>query len=232
MNIAAKRKKVTEYILTTVGLIDKYTNANNVDRLKTQLSDLSDTAFDNLMKLIRDKRACIYIYIPNMDKHPSMENIFGVANKLKIELFQHIYMYDDVTGETMLTPEKYMIVKLPIRRMEQYGDHKLSLPEGDSKIDAMTGQVTHEDRSAGITNPEIQALASKGLNSVLKEVVSIRGGNIEAWQTGIKKQAEENGVVYLENISKDSKNRTVVVGQILLESLHLENNLAGGHPNG
>ncbi len=171
----------------------------------------------------------IYVYLPNLDKHPLLDDVFKIAESIGVELFQRIYMMDDVTGEYFLTPEKYFVAVTPIRRMEQFADHKISVPKGDSKVDSLTGQVAKgsDDRSAGITNPEIQALSSKGLDSVLQEIASIRGGNIGAWQSGIKKQAEETGKVRLSEIDPSFKNRTAGMGQIIMESLHLENNLAG-----
>lgn len=222
------RKKATAVLLEQIGLIDKHTDADNVGRYKRILGDMSDTAFDDFMRKVRDGVACIYIYIPNMHKHPSMNDNIAVAKKLGLKLFERIMIYDDVTGESFLTPNKHLVARIPIRRTQQWGEHKMSIPEGDSKTDALTGQVVHEDRAAGITGPEIQSLKSKGLDSVNKELVAIRGGNIDAWQTGFKKQAEETGHVVMDDIPKDSKNRTVVVAQVIMEAMHFENNIAEG----
>lgn len=215
-----------EVLLTQLKHIDKFTDAKNVERYKEQLGKLSDTQFDSYMKQVRDKKACVYVYIPNMEKHPTMTDIISIAKTMGMSLFERVYIYDDLTGKKFLTPMSHFIARLPIRRMQQYGEHKMSVPEGDSKVDSLTGQVVHEDRAAGITNPEIQALGAKGLTELSKEVVSIRGGNIDAWQTGFKKQAEETGKIIMEDVTKDSKNRTVVVAQVLLESLHISNNIS------
>ena len=101
----------------------------------------------------------------------------------------------------------------------------MSVPHSDRKVDAMTGQVAWEDQSATITNPEIQALISKGLPNILKEVVTVRGGNIEAWNGEMKQQAEETGTVNLDEIGDNSITRSAVVTEVLLESMLLDTNL-------
>jgi hypothetical protein len=226
MDIAKKRKQATALLLERIGMLDKFTDAKNVDRWRNLLNSLSDTAFHQFMLGLRDNKHVIYIYLPNMEKHPSMDDLYTVADKLGVSVFERIFIRDELTGRKFLTPESHLVVRIPIRRMQQYGDHKMSMPEGDTRVDSMTGQVIHDDRAAGITNPEIQALMAKGLNKLAYEVVAIRGGNIDAWQSGFKRQAEETGEIIMDDIPKDSKNRTVVIGQILLEGLHLENNIA------
>lgn len=228
MDINKKRKEATEVLLKQIALIDKYTDVDNVGYWKERLSKLSDNAFHEFMKQVRDGNACIYIRIPNMEKHPSNNELLDLSKKLGVSNFERIYLYDDITGETYLTPDKHMVIRIPIRRPSQYGEHKLSVPEGDSKTDVFTGQVIHEDRAAGISNPEIQALAAKGLAEINQELVAIRGGNVEAWLGTFKKQLEETGSVTLAEVPKDSKNRTVVVAQILMEGLHLQNNISDG----
>lgn len=223
--MAGNRKKATQVLLEQIGLIDQYVNAGNVDRYKQFLGSLSDVQFDKYMTALRNHDTVIYVYAPNLHDHPLMGDVLNIAKKIGVELFERVELYDDVTDEWYLTPNKHLVVKIPIRRLQQYGDHKISLPEGDSKVDTITGQVIHDDRAAGITNPEILSLQAKKLPLVSKELVAIRGGNIEAWQTGMKKQAEETGSIYLSEISKDSANRTVVVTQKLLEGMHLDNNI-------
>ncbi len=224
----SKREAATKILLDRLTLIDKHTDVDNVGRYRTALGDMSDAQFDRYMKQIRDGKACVYIMIPNMEKHPNMSDMVKLCAQLGVELSSRLNMYDDVTGEYYLTPEKYLTIRAPARMQEQFGDHKRSIPRGDHKVDAMTGQVIGDSRAAGITNPENQALKTKGLNVVAKELVAIRGGNIDAYQTGIRKQGEETGHIRMEDMPADSANRTVVVAQILMEGMHLANNIAEG----
>jgi hypothetical protein len=227
MDIAKKRKVATQLLLDKIDLLDRFTDSDNVGYWKKRLTSLSDSQFHAFMKSVRDKESCIYIMLPNMEKHPSMNDILKVAKKLGVKVFERIMIYDDITDTEFLTPHSHLVARIPIRRMQQYADHKMAVPEHDNKTDMLTGQVVHESRSAGITNPEIQSLVAKDLNDTNQEIVTYRGGNIEAWQGGFRKQAEETGAIRLEDIPKDSKNRTVMVAQILMEGLHLENNIAG-----
>lgn len=223
-----KRERATEILLNSVASVDKHTDADNVARYTKIFKDMSDSKFDEYMHQLRDGKACLYVYIPNMEKHPDMNEMVALANKFKVMLSSRITMTDSVTGKEYLTPERYMVVRVPTRRQQQFGEHKISIPKGDNKIDAMTGQVIGVSRAAGITNPEIQSLKTKGLDILAKELVSIRGGDIEAYQTGVRKQGEETGTIRISEMPTDSKNRTIVTAQVWLEGMHLLNNIAGG----
>ena len=225
--MARNRKKATELLLTLIEPIDKHTDADNVGRYKRQLNALSDTQFHNFMKAIKEEKACFYLYMPNMGKHPSTNHVLAACKKLGVVNYHFIDIYDDVTGETMRTPQKHLVIRVPARRLQQYGDHKLAVPEGDRRVDIMTGQVIHEDRAAGLTNPELQSLAAKDLPLLAKELVTYRGGSPEAWQTGFKQQAEETGVIQLDQIDPEFKNRTSKTMQLLLEGMHFETNVVG-----
>jgi len=227
METSEKRKKAEAYILQSITALDKHALGDNIKRYKAMFAAMSDTQFDKYMKALRDNKTCVYMYMPNMTKRPKIGDLLTIAKKLGIKMFHRIKIYDTATDKYYLTNETYPIFRLPVRRLQQFLEKKISIPHGDSKIDTLTGQVAFDDRSAKITNPEIQALQSKGLNNTLHEFVSVRGGNIEAYGGEFKRQAEETGIVLLQDISGDSKTRSAVVTQLFLEGLMLETNLAG-----
>ena len=77
-----------------------------------------------------------------------------------------------------------------------------------------------------MTNPEIQILAARGLDATLEELVNVRGGNINAYAE-FKRQAEETGEISLNSIDRGSISRVAMVGQILLQSMMIDNNIVG-----
>ncbi len=103
-------------------------------------------------------------------------------------------------------------------------DEKLSVPDSAQKIDAMTGQVTGDDRKGGFSQPEIQIMYSKGFKNVLKEFVKIRGGDVHAFAE-FERQLEEQGTGSMDQIKVASRARSGAVLSTWLEAIHLENNI-------
>ena len=100
----------------------------------------------------------------------------------------------------------------------------MSVPDNDKQIDGLTGQVTGDSKSSSVTNPEIQILAARGLDATLEEFVNVRGGNIAAY-SDFKRQAEETGEIKLNSLDQNTRSRVAVVGQVLLRSMMIENNI-------
>jgi hypothetical protein len=103
-------------------------------------------------------------------------------------------------------------------------DEKLSVPDRASKIDALTGQVTGDDKAGGFSMPEIQIMYSKGFRNILKEFVKIRGGDIHALGE-FERQLEETGVGSMDQIKVNSRARSGAVLSAWLEAIHLDNNI-------
>lgn len=229
MEKSTKRKSVEKYILDSIARIDDTASGLNIKRYKEMFNSMTDAQFDTYMNHVKNKRTSIHVYLPNMSKRPSLAMINKIAKDLDVKIFHKIKMFDNITNCYFITPNEYPVLRLPIRRLQQFLDKKMSVPKGDSKIDALTGQVAWDDKSATLTNPEIQVLNSKGLNNVLHEFIAVRGGNIQAWSGEMKQQAEETGVVRLADLSAGSVTRTAMVTEKFIESMMLSINIIGGN---
>ena len=152
------------------------------------------------------------------------ENLLKAADAVGAKLFHRIWMEDHNTGRKFLTDNEYLVLPLPIRRQQQFLDEKMSVPEDDKHIDGMTGQVTGDSKSTQITNPEINILAFRGLDTTLEEMVNVRGGNMVAYGE-FRKQAEETGEVHMSELDPTTRSRTAVIAQVLLNAMHIENNI-------
>jgi hypothetical protein len=224
MSIAVKKKKILAYIAKNLKPLDPA--GNNIKRYTKMLGDMNDKQFDEFMKNMRDGNFQFHIIIPNLTPKSTMDEILQAADNVGLKLFHRIWFTDEATGKKYLSRAEYPVLELPIRRMQQFLDKKLSVPDSDQSIDGLTGQVTGKDRSASITNPEIQSLHSKGLSHTLNEMVTIRGGDISSYGE-LKRQMEEGGSAVLGAIEIASVTRTAIVTKILLEGMLLENNLIG-----
>lgn len=219
------RKKATTFILKHVKMMDP--SGYNESRYSKFFDTMSDTEFDTYMKNLRDKKTKIVLYAPNMKIFLKMEDILQAADSLKCDLFERLNMKDPVTGKKFLTKQKYLVLRLPVRRTRQFLMHKLSVAESDKKLDVLTGQVTKPDKASAMSFVEAQLLYARGLNHTLKEFVKVRGGDIRAFAS-FKQQLEESGSIHLTGLDPDTVPRSTVVMGVVLKCMHFDNNLVEG----
>lgn len=108
----------------------------------------------------------------------SVENNFAVAKKIGYDFFQHLRISATADTPEYITPNKYLIFRLPIKRAAQTLDKKKSIPDDTHSIDIMTGQVTTSSKASKLTMPEIQILVGLGLKATMVEFMKTRGGDL------------------------------------------------------
>lgn len=220
--IAQKKKKILDFICKLCDTMEP--SGLNSKRYRQIIGQMNDKEFDQFMNYMKEGKWQLHIVAPNMIVNLQNEDLLKACDLIGLDLFQRVWMYDKATGRKFLTDNKYMFVKLPIRRQQQFLDEKISVPDNDRTIDGLTGQVTGDSRSCSITNPEIQILAARGLNNTLQELVNIRGGNIHGYSE-FRRMLEENGEGDLDMLDTGSRTRASVVGGKLLQSMMLDTNL-------
>lgn len=220
--IAQKKKKILDYICKLCDTMEP--SGLNSKRYRQIIGQMNDREFDQFMNYMKEGKWQLHIVAPNMIVNLQNEDLLKACDLIGLDLFQRVWMYDRATGRKYLTDNKYMFVKLPIRRQQQFLDEKISVPDNDRTIDGLTGQVTGDSRSCSITNPEIQILAARGLDKTMQELVNIRGGNIHGYSE-FRRMLEENGEADLDMIDPNSRTRASVVGSKLLQSMMLDTNL-------
>ncbi len=221
-NKSAIKKRIVEYVTKVFMLMEP--DGTNAKRFTAMLNSMSDAQFDAYMRSLRDKSTQLAFYAPNMKNNITIDNLINACHKLDIEICQHVWLRDHSTGRKFLTPNKHLILQIPIRRQEQTIDKKLGLPDNDVTINAMTGQVTQDDRANSITNPEIQMLYARGLMTTLAEIVQVRGGNVNAYAE-FKRQLEETGSCDMNSIDPNFASRATRVAAVLFQSMHIDINL-------
>lgn len=222
-NIKAKRKKIQDYILNAMKLLDPHTDTN-YKYWKDKFASMNDKDFDDFMHYLREGKTNIHMFVPPFKVTLQTKEMLEAAHKLGVKIMHRIWMTDPHTGIKYLTPEEYMVLQLPVRRQQQFLDEKLSVPDNDKTIDGLTGQVTGDSKSCSITNPEIQILHARNLDATLYEFSNVRGGNIRNYAE-FKRSLEETGSVKLEQLDPTNRTRVAVMGQVLLTAMHLDVNL-------
>ncbi len=217
-----KKQRIIDYVVGCLDLIDP--TKDNSRRFSDMVNAMNDKQFAEYMQNLIDHKVQIDIIMPNMKKNLQMNDIFAAAKKINCKLFDRVWFYDLTTGKEFLSTEELPIFRVTVRRQEQMLDEKLSVPDSAQKIDAMTGQVTGDDRKGGFSQPEIQIMYSKGFKNVLKEFVKIRGGDVHAFAE-FERQLEEQGTGSMDQIKVASRARSGAVLSTWLEAIHLENNI-------
>ena len=221
--ISKVRSSITDYIVKYLAMMEpEKTNAN---RYKKFLETMTNNEFEVFMQYLEEKKFHIRMYIPNMKITLKLQNLLNTAKALNLPLFERIEMYDSTTGYRYLTNQKYLTIRIPVRRVVQYLQHKMSMPTSDTDIESLTGQVVGEDKAASITAVETQILHSKGLDEVLIELLKVRGGDIGAYQE-LKQQVANSGEVSLTDLGQNTRVKSVVVFSTYLKAMHIDNNYA------
>jgi len=222
MDIKTKRTKIIDYIVEKLSILEP--EKKNANRYKELLSKMNDTEFSEFMQNIKDKKYQLHIYMPNMKSNLQQDNILACAKSIGLQLFEQVWLTDTVTGKKYLTPNKYLVVQLPVRRVQQYLLHKMSIPKSDRTTDMLTGQVVNEDQSSAMSQIEIQCLFARDLKATLTELVKVRGGDLTAY-ANLKGQLEETGQAYLNAIDPSTTPRSVVIASVFLKGMMIDNNL-------
>lgn len=219
---AEKRTKVETLILGIYSTIDP--SGTNTERMKAFMSKMSDTAFEKWMKDLRDKKAKLTLVAPNLVVTLQTENIFKAAKKLDLKLLEKVKLRDRVTGKEYVPNQEYLVLRMPIRRVKQFLKDKISIPESDRNRDFMSGQVIKPDKGSALSNIEMQQIWARGQDKALTEFVKGRGGDINTYNEMVR-QIQETGRVNIENLGDDSRARSAVVANVLLEGMMIEGNL-------
>ena len=198
----------------------------NVEIYKKRFEALSDKEFEQWMLRLESGEDVLSITVPNLSTEKlSDERNLEVAKELGHNFFQRLWLTDAVTGKTYLTPVKYLVIDLPLRRQVQLLVKKISIPVDNKHIDELSGQATGESKGSKISFPELQVLYAQGLENVITELVKFRGGDPKAFNN-MNRSIIENGGVSLRALEKiPTKVTSVTTLSTLLKGMHLDNNL-------
>lgn len=170
----AARKEATDY---AIKLLSKFAGKNeSVAEMQTMLDALSDERFDAYMQQLASGDEVLSYIVPNLGTvRLSVDTNLKIAEELKHEFFERLWLTDPATGQTYLTPEKYLIIDLPLKRLAQHLHKKISIPEDNTHIDELTGQATGNSKGSGLSFPELQIMYSHGLENAIRELFKFRG---------------------------------------------------------
>ena len=218
-----KRKEIEDFILKIVTLQDP--SLYNTKVYEDFFKNLSDDDFLIWMTTLRDnKHAKLTLLVPPFKVVINIENSFKVAKLLGVQILERLRLWDPVGKRYCLTPEKYFILKLPVRRLKQYLMDGLSVPDSDKRLNPLTDQVVKPDKGSAISFPQAQMIAEKGLTITLHELMTIRGGDLTAY-AHLKSEIEESGDSDTSVMVGTQGVRSAQTLRSFLNAMHLESNI-------
>ena len=221
---ADKQKHIIDLICQKVDLVDKSKEAST--RYRKYLSAMSTEEFHAFMLMLKNGEDVLYVNIPNLKDHGvSLDNNLKVAEKLGVQFYQRLKIIDPTTGKRFLTPRKYAVIHLPVRRQIQTIKSGISVPVDDKHIDTMTGQVTGVSRSAKLTLPENYVLYSIGLEKSIAELVKVRGGDTDAQLVAYDRIHKTGSFTLTEMLQLPSRAVSSVTFNNFLKTMHIDNNI-------
>lgn len=219
----SKRQEVETLILTMISELDP--SDYNKKIYQDFFKSLDDNAFhDWMIKLKEDKHTKLTFLVPPFKVVINIEKSLSVAKKLGIEIMERLRLWDPVGKRYCLTSQKYFILRLPVRRLKQYLMSGLSVPDSDKRLNPLTDQVVKPDKGSAISYPQAQMIAEKGLETTLHELISIRGGDLEAYAR-MKAEIEESGFSDTSVMRGTQGVKSAAVLRTLLQAMHLSNNI-------
>lgn len=220
--MAGNRKAAETTALKWVNEIDPSGESGKL--LAGFFKNMNDKQFDAWILALKEGRDYLPINVPAMGRCAiTVENNLKIAEKHGIPIFERIWVTDPSTGSTYLSPIKYPVVYLPVRRQVQSLVKKVSIPEDNKHMDELTDQPIGASKGSAVTFPEIQVIYAQGFEKSLLELIKFRGGDTKGWRAMEKAQIEGGSasVEALDQLGTRTKSTDTV--NTLFKMAHLDN---------
>lgn len=220
-NRAAAQKRLLDRIESLTPKSKK-----NRELYESRLKGMSDAEFGRFIERLSNGQESLMIVSPNEeDDGLSIENNFKVADSIGHSFFTKILVVGMEGMPDHVTPVEHMVIDLPIRRVSQTSDKKISVPKSSKVIDSLSGQVTGESKGSAISGPEVQVLAAMGLENTLIEALKYRGGDRQG-RAALNGIISKHGHVNLKTLERyQSGVESTNTLRTYLTAMHLKNNL-------
>lgn len=215
-----KRAQIESSILTFAKKIT--TGGNNETVYKNLFAEMNEAQFDTFWEAIK-RRGYIPIFLDNFDTKEMVDydNCIKLSKEWNIKLEQSVTIPDPDTGISYTTPEDTVVGIVESTKQRQIISKKIGVSKNDYQVDDLTGQPTGESKAGGISNPEVNILVALGLTTTAKELVSVKGGDIGAYNY-YKSQLTESGVSSTnEALRNGTGAKSLQTAQWLLRGRHI-----------
>ena len=222
--MAKNRKAAEASILNDIEAL--LPGSENTQIYRDLFASMSDKAFDEFMASLADGTKRLAIVAPNLaDKKLDVERNLALAKKWGHNFFERLWIDEGNDIPPYLSPQRYLIVDLPLRRQAQLLVKKISIPTDNKSIDDYTGQPTGKSKGSTLSYPETQVMAANNLDNCLTEMLKFRGGDIKGHDAMNNAISKTGGVSLQSIMSLGTKVKSTETLSTLLTCMHLENQL-------
>lgn len=178
--MAGNRKKAEAQILADLEAISP--GCVDVQLYTEYFKGMSDKAFEAFMERLKSGEEWLTITVPNAGKNDlNLERNIKLADSWGHQFWKQLWMPADGDIPKYLTPNKYLVVKMPVRVAAQRITKKMSIPKTQRVINTITGQPTGDSKGAGFSSPELKLCVAMGLDKAATELMKYRGGDLRGW---------------------------------------------------
>lgn len=178
-------------------ILDRVTQStDNSTRYKQVFKSMSDEEFKQYFTDIKEDRRKLPIFFPHHGSSKmEMAVVVDEAKRLGLDFFDTLE--GEIDGVSVTSMQEAMILLVPVRRLAQTLDAKISLADDDARTDALTGQVVSSSKAASISAVELSVLNDIGLSRTAAEAATVRGGDAGAY-TYLKASTAATGSASLQ----------------------------------
>jgi hypothetical protein len=206
-------------------LHDLQKDNKNIQMYETYFKSLSNDDLIILANKLVNGEMVLPYYCPNLvEPDITMGNLFAVAKRLNVKFFQRVWMIDQETKMKYLTPDKYPVLDLFVRRQAQHVESGKAAAPHSNTVDMLTGQASGPSRTVRITLPEAHNLGALNLQHVMTELMNVRGGNEMAFKEARRamKQTGSFSLLELQGVGVPTSLETL---NSFLVGMHISNNV-------
>ena len=222
--MAGNRKAMESFLIEHVEKI--LPGVGNKEAYLALFASMDDEAFDSWVKQVKAGTILLCILAPNQSaKKLDVQNNLNIGKSLGHNFFERIWMDGKAGSASYLSNPRYLICDLPLRRQAQLQIKKITIPENISSVDNLTGQPVGASKGSKISYPELQILASKGLDASIVELIKFRGGDRQGFNA-MNDSIARTGKVYqgsIEHLASGVESTQTL--KTYLTCMHLDNTL-------
>jgi hypothetical protein len=222
--MAGNRKAAEAVILEWIEKL--IPDSGNRDLYANLFAGMDDAAFAVWMEKLERQEIRLAVVAPNLAKSSlDIDRNLKLADELGHNFFERILIDNGNDIPPYLSPVRYLVVDLPLRRQAQLLVKKISIPEDTKSVDDFTGQPTGKSKGSKISYPETQIMAALNLDANLTEMLKYRGGDEKGFDA-LNSSISKTGGVSLQSIEKlGTQVKSTQTLSIILTCMHLENTL-------
>ena len=150
---------------------------------KKIFKDMNDKQFDVWLSDLGNEDTALTAIVPNGEKSGGLQtsNLQKIAAEINVKLYERVWLTTP-SGLPVLSNHKALFTNVFVRRLSQSVMSKMIVAHDDKSVDSITGQPTKKSTGNSLTNPEVELMASYGLEEAAKEIHNTRGGDEGAYR--------------------------------------------------